>query len=50
MGIIIWFIGKLILSLDKDTYEETGLQGRPSRYSGRKTMKFSKYYVCSSGV
>ncbi|XP_042134288.2 ribonuclease P protein subunit p40 isoform X1 [Peromyscus maniculatus bairdii] len=32
--------GKLILSLDKDTYEETGLQGRPSRYSGRKTMKF----------
>ncbi|XP_023618799.1 ribonuclease P protein subunit p40 isoform X2 [Myotis lucifugus] len=33
--------GKLILSLDKDTYEETGLQGRPSRYSGRKIMKFS---------
>ncbi|KAM9074658.1 ribonuclease P protein subunit p40 isoform 2-T2 [Megaptera novaeangliae] len=33
--------GKLILSLDKDTYEETGLQGRPSQYSGRKTMKFS---------
>ncbi|XP_032504964.1 ribonuclease P protein subunit p40 isoform X1 [Phocoena sinus] len=32
--------GKLILSLDKDTYEETGLQGRPSQYSGRKTMKF----------
>ncbi|XP_070259556.1 ribonuclease P protein subunit p40 [Myotis yumanensis] len=32
--------GKLILSLDKDTYEETGLQGRPSRYSGRKIMKF----------
>ncbi|XP_075411363.1 ribonuclease P protein subunit p40 isoform X1 [Tenrec ecaudatus] len=32
--------GKLILSLDKDTYEETGLQGRPSRYSGRKVMKF----------
>ncbi|XP_055451040.1 ribonuclease P protein subunit p40 isoform X2 [Psammomys obesus] len=33
--------GKLILSLDKDTYEETGLQGYPSRYSGRKPMKFS---------
>uniref|UniRef100_A0A7N5JC12 Ribonuclease P/MRP subunit p40 n=1 Tax=Ailuropoda melanoleuca TaxID=9646 RepID=A0A7N5JC12_AILME len=33
--------GKLILSLDKDTYEETGLQGRPSQYSGRKIMKFS---------
>ncbi|XP_065741722.1 ribonuclease P protein subunit p40 isoform X3 [Phocoena phocoena] len=33
--------GKLILSLDKDTYEETGLQGHPSQYSGRKTMKFS---------
>ncbi|XP_022373530.1 ribonuclease P protein subunit p40 isoform X2 [Enhydra lutris kenyoni] len=32
--------GKLILSLDKDTYEETGLQGRPSKYSGRKVMKF----------
>ncbi|XP_028020281.2 ribonuclease P protein subunit p40 [Balaenoptera acutorostrata] len=32
--------GKLILSLDKDTYEETGLQGRPSQYCGRKTMKF----------
>ncbi|XP_010966895.2 ribonuclease P protein subunit p40 isoform X1 [Camelus ferus] len=32
--------GKLILSLDKDTYEETGLQGRPSQYSGRKVMKF----------
>ncbi|XP_041625771.1 ribonuclease P protein subunit p40 isoform X1 [Vulpes lagopus] len=37
--------GKLILSLDKDTYEETGLQGRPSQYSGRKVMKFSKYYA-----
>ncbi|XP_036854257.1 ribonuclease P protein subunit p40 isoform X3 [Manis javanica] len=32
--------GKLILSLDKDTYEETGLQGRPSQYSGRRIMKF----------
>uniref|UniRef100_A0A8C5W560 Ribonuclease P/MRP subunit p40 n=1 Tax=Microcebus murinus TaxID=30608 RepID=A0A8C5W560_MICMU len=33
--------GKLILSLDKDTYEESGLQGHPSKYSGRKIMKFS---------
>ncbi|XP_006888793.1 PREDICTED: ribonuclease P protein subunit p40 isoform X3 [Elephantulus edwardii] len=33
--------GKLVLSLDKDTYEETGLQGHPSQYSGRKIMKFS---------
>ncbi|XP_006888792.1 PREDICTED: ribonuclease P protein subunit p40 isoform X2 [Elephantulus edwardii] len=32
--------GKLVLSLDKDTYEETGLQGHPSQYSGRKIMKF----------
>ncbi|KAF6345552.1 ribonuclease P/MRP subunit p40 [Rhinolophus ferrumequinum] len=32
--------GKLILSLDKDTYEETGLQGHPSQYFGRKIMKF----------
>ncbi|KAM5300256.1 ribonuclease P protein subunit p40 isoform 6-T6 [Ctenodactylus gundi] len=32
--------GKLILSLDKDTYEETGLQGHPSKYSGRNIMKF----------
>ncbi|XP_045407577.1 ribonuclease P protein subunit p40 isoform X2 [Lemur catta] len=32
--------GKLILSLDKDTYEECGLQGHPSQYSGRKIMKF----------
>ncbi|KAF6345551.1 ribonuclease P/MRP subunit p40 [Rhinolophus ferrumequinum] len=33
--------GKLILSLDKDTYEETGLQGHPSQYFGRKIMKFT---------
>ncbi|XP_054983135.1 ribonuclease P protein subunit p40 isoform X2 [Sorex araneus] len=32
--------GKLILSLDKDTYEETGLQGRPSRHAGKNTVKF----------
>ncbi|XP_044514100.1 ribonuclease P protein subunit p40 isoform X3 [Gracilinanus agilis] len=33
--------GKLILSLDKDTYEEIGLQGCPSQYSGRKVMRYS---------
>ncbi|XP_052504876.1 ribonuclease P protein subunit p40 isoform X2 [Budorcas taxicolor] len=38
--------GKLILSLDKDTYEETGLQGRPSQYSGRKTMRFKAVWLC----
>ncbi|XP_074126966.1 ribonuclease P protein subunit p40 [Sminthopsis crassicaudata] len=32
--------GKLIVSLDKDTYEEIGLQGHPSRYSGRKVMRY----------
>ncbi|KAL8182489.1 UNVERIFIED_CONTAM: Ribonuclease P protein subunit p40 [Gekko kuhli] len=32
--------GKLILSVDKDTYEELGLQGHPSRYSGKKRMRY----------
>ncbi|XP_072525402.1 ribonuclease P protein subunit p40 isoform X2 [Salminus brasiliensis] len=32
--------GQLILSLDKDTYEQLGLEGRPSLYSHRKTMKY----------
>ncbi|XP_025925362.1 ribonuclease P protein subunit p40 isoform X5 [Apteryx rowi] len=32
--------GKLILSVDKDTYEELGLQGRPSQYSGKKVMRY----------
>ncbi|XP_012589611.1 PREDICTED: ribonuclease P protein subunit p40 [Condylura cristata] len=32
--------GKLILSLDKDTYEGCGLQGRPSRLSGRAAPKY----------
>lgn len=43
---IIWVllvIGKLILSVDKDTYEELGLQGHPSLYSGKKPMRYSKY-------
>ncbi|KAB1261391.1 Ribonuclease P protein subunit p40 [Camelus dromedarius] len=44
--------GKLILSLDKDTYEETGLQGRPSQYSGRKVMKFMGRggFICTPQV
>ncbi|NXW00521.1 RPP40 protein, partial [Fregetta grallaria] len=36
----VLFIGKLILSVDKDTYEELGLQGRPSQYSGKKVMRY----------
>ncbi|KAM5157791.1 ribonuclease P protein subunit p40 [Mantella aurantiaca] len=32
--------GKLIISTDKDTYEELGLQGKPSLYSGKKTMRY----------
>lgn len=44
MKIVSFFvIGKLILSVDKDTYEELGLQGRPSQYSGKKAMRYSKY-------
>lgn len=41
----VLFIGNLILSVDKDTYEELGLQGRPSKYSGKKVMRYSKYYL-----
>uniref|UniRef100_A0A8D0HF79 Uncharacterized protein n=1 Tax=Sphenodon punctatus TaxID=8508 RepID=A0A8D0HF79_SPHPU len=33
--------GKLIISVDKDTYEELGLQGLPSQYSGKKVMRYS---------
>ncbi|KAH0617945.1 hypothetical protein JD844_016742 [Phrynosoma platyrhinos] len=32
--------GKLIISVDKDTYEELGLQGRPSLYSSKKPMRY----------
>ncbi|KAG8133284.1 hypothetical protein E2320_011090 [Naja naja] len=32
--------GKLILSVDKDTYQELGLQGNPSLYSGKKPMRY----------
>ncbi|OCT76395.1 hypothetical protein XELAEV_18031595mg [Xenopus laevis] len=31
--------GKLILSVDKDTYEELGLQGKPSLYSGKNPLR-----------
>ncbi|MEE6513387.1 hypothetical protein FKM82_020973 [Ascaphus truei] len=33
-------VGKLIISADKDTYEELGLQGKPSLYSGKKAMRY----------
>ncbi|XP_051557039.1 ribonuclease P protein subunit p40 [Myxocyprinus asiaticus] len=32
--------GQLILSLDKDTYEQLGLEGRPSLYNHRKAMRY----------
>uniref|UniRef100_A0A8D0HUD8 Uncharacterized protein n=1 Tax=Sphenodon punctatus TaxID=8508 RepID=A0A8D0HUD8_SPHPU len=32
--------GKLIISVDKVTYEELGLQGLPSQYSGKKVMRY----------
>lgn len=32
--------GQLILSLDKDTYEQLGLEGCPSLYNHRKAMRF----------
>ncbi|XP_066513504.1 ribonuclease P protein subunit p40-like isoform X1 [Hoplias malabaricus] len=31
--------GQLILSLDKDTYEQLGLEGKPSLYNHRKVMR-----------
>ncbi|KAI5624223.1 ribonuclease P protein subunit p40, partial [Silurus asotus] len=31
---------KLILSLDKDTYEQLGLEGKPSLYNHRKPMRY----------
>lgn len=32
--------GQLVLSLDKDTYEQLGLEGRPSLYNHRKAMRY----------
>ncbi|KAM9439155.1 ribonuclease P protein subunit p40 [Clarias gariepinus] len=34
------FSKKLILSLDKDTYEQLGLEGKPSLYNHRKPMRY----------
>ncbi|KAM3929454.1 ribonuclease P protein subunit p40 [Leptodactylus fuscus] len=31
--------GKLVLSVNKDTYEELGLEGKPSLYSGKPAMR-----------
>ncbi|XP_062338186.1 ribonuclease P protein subunit p40 [Osmerus eperlanus] len=31
---------QLILSLDKDTYEQLGLEGKPSRYNHRRVMRY----------
>lgn len=32
--------GTLILNVTKDTYEELGLQGQPSQYTGRKPLRY----------
>ncbi|KAG8442438.1 hypothetical protein GDO86_011282 [Hymenochirus boettgeri] len=32
--------GKLVLSVNKDTYEELGLEGKPSLYSGKTPMRY----------
>lgn len=36
------FPGKLLLSLRKDAYQETGLQGHSPQYSGRKITKLTE--------
>uniref|UniRef100_A0A8B9GM09 Ribonuclease P/MRP 40 subunit n=1 Tax=Astyanax mexicanus TaxID=7994 RepID=A0A8B9GM09_ASTMX len=42
----VFFVsGQLILSLDKDTYEQLGLEGRPSQYSHRKTVRHSNAFT-----
>lgn len=40
---LIFYVGILILSLDKDTYEKLGLTGKPSAF--QKQHKFSKYNI-----
>lgn len=40
--IVLLFPGQLILSLDKDTYEQLGLEGQPSQYNHKKAMRFGK--------
>ncbi|XP_012683404.2 ribonuclease P protein subunit p40 isoform X2 [Clupea harengus] len=32
--------GQLILSVDKDTYEQLGLEGKPSQYKHRKVLRY----------
>ncbi|KAF5906060.1 ribonuclease P protein subunit p40 [Clarias magur] len=39
-NVIAFFRKKLILSLDKDTYEQLGLEGKPSLYNHRKPMRY----------
>jgi len=39
----IFCVGVLILSLDKDTYEQLGLTGKPSAF--QKKHRFSKYNI-----
>ncbi|KAK3521074.1 hypothetical protein QTP86_018973 [Hemibagrus guttatus] len=39
---------KLILSLDKDTYEQLGLEGKPSLYNHRKPMRYVVTVVSKS--
>ncbi|KAG2457991.1 RPP40 protein, partial [Polypterus senegalus] len=36
--------GTLILSVDKDTYEELGLEGKSSQYSHKAVMRYGKIY------
>ena len=46
-------VGKLVLSLIKDTYEQLGLQGSPSRYQKKYrygNIKTSKHYHNSTIV
>ena len=40
------FVGTLILSVDKDTYEELGLQGKRSTYQQHRYSEFMTI-VCS---
>lgn len=35
--------GKLLISVNKDTYEELGLEGKPSLYSGKNALRYSKF-------
>lgn len=39
----LYFIGKLILNLTKDTYEELGLEGKQTQFSKHKPGKYGIY-------